>query len=447
MNSSILVGVGALLLGGVGGYMVGNSGPVESGAEVTARLASKTDRSGGTVAGGPRRASRSNFEDIMKEPGQTARLQSLMNYYAGLDPTKFAEEAGKLDDLPFSERLIASYLLFSRWAEVDPISAMAHADTMGRGGFMVRPTILQSWASTDPKGAARYFEDNPRDFAMMGGFGGRGGGGDSAAGQIAAEWAKQDPSAALEWAQGLEGRNASSALGSIFRQMAEDDPGKAAQMAAGLDDEQRAGAYRSIAREWGETDWAGAESWISGLPAEEQGAAMAQAIRGLAGDDPQFAAKQISKISDPEARDDAIRSVAENWAQEDPAAAAEWLVKQDSEELGRPMREVVSAWTNQDSAAALAFVTSQPEGDLRDSAVATYVFANREGEVSESLALAESIGDEESRSRAIAVTALRWMEDDKEAALQYIKATDSLGDKAKQRIWQRANGAGDRRGR
>jgi hypothetical protein len=235
-------------------------------------------------------------------------------------------------------------------------------------------------------------------------------------------------------------------VGSIFRQLASTDPAKAAELAAGLSDEQRAGAYRSIAREWGEKDWAGAEAWISSLPAAEQGAALAEAVRGLAGENPTLAAKQISKITDADARNEAIRSVAENWAQNDPAAAAAWLVGQDSEDLERSMREVVSSWTNKDAAAALDFVNAQPAGELRDTAVASYVYSNREGDVAQSLRLAESIGDEESRQRAVAVTAMRWMQDDKDAALAYIQQTDSLGDEAKERIIERAEGGGDDRG-
>jgi hypothetical protein len=426
--------------------MVGNSGTVDADAAKKARLASKSTRTAVSSGGGERRASKgANFEDIMREPGQTARLQSLMDYYADLDPTLFAEAAGKLDNLPFSERMLAGYLLFSRWAEVDPVAALAHADSMGRGGFMVRPAILQSWASSDPQGAARYYEENPRDFAMMGGFGGRGGG-TSAAGQIAAEWAKQDPQGALTWAQGLEGRDASSAVGSIFRQLASEDPARAAEMAAGLSEEERAGAYRSIAREWGEKDWSSAEAWVSSLPASEQAAAMAEAVRGLAGEDPKLAALQISKISDGDARDEAIRSVAENWSREDPAAAAEWMMAQDSDKLEGPMREVVSNWTNKDAAGALAFVNAQPEGELRDTAAATYVYSNRDGDIAQSLELAESIGDDESRSQVITMTTMRWMREDKDAAMAYIEATESLGEDTKERIIQRAEGGGDDRG-
>ena len=41
---------------------------------------------------------------------------------------------------------------------------------------------------------------------------------------------------------------------------------------------------------------------------------------------------------------------------------------------------------------------------------------------------------------------MRWMQDDKDAAVQYLEGTESLGDDMKERILQRANGDGDRRG-
>ena len=75
MNSRALVGIGALLLGGVGGYMGGNSESVDADAAEEARVASKSSRTAVTSGGGEGRASKgANFEDIMREPGQTARL-------------------------------------------------------------------------------------------------------------------------------------------------------------------------------------------------------------------------------------------------------------------------------------------------------------------------------------------------------------------------------------
>lgn len=444
MNNSILVGVAALLIGGAGGFLAGSSGGGASvDPEPEARHSSKGDRSksrGGGLA--VVRESRStSLEQIRSQPGQTARTQNLLDFYSNLDPSRFSDEAEKLEDLPFGERMMAGYLLFSRWAEVDPQEAVAFADSMGRMGGMVMGTILKSWASSDPQAAARYFEENPGEFRMMGGFGGRGGG-SGAASQIASEWARQDPDGALSWAQGLEGRDASSAIGSIFRQVAAEDPAQAAEMALGLEDEARAGAYRSIAREWGQQDWAAAESWVAGLPADERDAAMAQALRGLAGEDPARAAQEVASLPEGEDRSSAVRTIAEQWSEENPAAAAEWLVQQDGDEVSRSMRDVMSNWVGEDRVAALQFVNAQPEGEMRDSAAATYVYSNRDGDVQQTLELAETISDESSRSRAVGITAIRWAQDDKEAAVEYVQNSASLSEEAKTRIIQRASGEG-----
>ncbi len=61
--------------------------------------------------------------------GQNSRLEALMDYYAGLDPAQFEEEAGKLDDLPWSERIMVGYLLFARWGEEDPEAAKSYLET------------------------------------------------------------------------------------------------------------------------------------------------------------------------------------------------------------------------------------------------------------------------------------------------------------------------------
>ena len=42
-----------------------------------------------------------------------------------------------------SDRILASYLLYSAWAEVDPTGALEHANGLGWAGAFVKPTILQ----------------------------------------------------------------------------------------------------------------------------------------------------------------------------------------------------------------------------------------------------------------------------------------------------------------
>ena len=173
--------------------MIGNSGSDEEetaaadASQQTVRVRRQSDR-GEFDEGRSRRSRPDSTVEAMREPGQLARMQGLIDLYAGMGPEELAEEVDKLDALPFGDRILASVLLFSRGAEVDPLGALEQTDKMGMGGMFAKPTVLRSWASMDPVNAAKYFEDNPSEFARMGR--GRGPGGDSGSSVIAREWAK-----------------------------------------------------------------------------------------------------------------------------------------------------------------------------------------------------------------------------------------------------------------
>ena len=448
MKNTATIGIAAMLVGAAGGFLAGKSGGSDDNAKATAdaALETKTRVRPGAAAGGASAKQRSrSMDEILREPGQLARMQSLMDLYAGMDAAQLEAEAAKLDSLPMAQRIMASFLLFGRWAEVDPQGALAHSNSMGMGGMFVRPTILQSWASVDPANAAKYFSENPREFAMMGGFGGgRGPGGESGASVIAAEWAKLDPEAALDWANGLEGRDKSSALNSVISEMATKDPSKAAQVAATLSGDDQARAYGEIASKWASSDFAAAESWIQSLPADSRDRAMSEALQSLALTDPQSAAVKLAGIPAGNDHDRAMADIAGAWARTDAASAAAWIAQQDPEDPDDAVRSVIPTWANQDSAAALSWIGNLPQGELRDEATQTFVWSNRSADPQQSIQLAESISDDRSRERSIGIAAMRWMREDREAATSYIQESTSLSDEAKQRLIE---GRGDRGGR
>ena len=446
MNISLAaVGVGGLLLGGVGGFMMGGKGGVapgsdgDSSATKTNRaqvVAVETSRSTGVIR---------DLSEVYSEPGQTARVQKLLDYYSNMDPGMFESEAAKLDELPFSERILASYLLFSQWAEVDPLAALAHTDTMGRGGFFVKPTVLQSWASTDPEAAAQFLEDNPRDFAMMQ-MGGRGQG---AAGTIATEWARQDPEAALAWAKSLDGQESTGAIANVIKEVASKDPAAALAMAQGLDEDAKLAAYRSIAPEWAKEDWDAMESWARGLPADQRNAALAEGARGLAQRDPIAAAAKLLTLQDGNARNRAFDDVIESYAQLDPQGAMDFLLANGSEEIQEDaMREAMGPLARTNSAAALAVINSLDDNSVRDRAVSTYVYSARDGNRQETVTLAATIGDDRRREEMVGLAAGQWYREDAGAAEAFFSSSDLISAEALTEIKNRAqNGGGRDRGR
>lgn len=440
MKTNILIPGVALAIGLGVGFGIGKGGDgvaseiSDSGSEVKTRAG---DRGMDRSSGGGRKSKARSLEEIYRQPGQSSRVQALLDFYSNLGPGEFQSEAEKLEALPFNERILASVLLFGKWAEVDPTAAMAFTDTMGMTGGFVRPTVLQGWASTDPVNAAKYYTENPAQFAMMnmmGGRGGRGMGMQGPGGIIAGEWAKQDPTGAMEWAKGLKS-NSSQAMTSVVSEVAKTDPKKAAEMAASMDEDSRGSAYETIAKQWGASNFSEAQAWANGLPEDQRGAAMASAIAGLAQTSPELAATEIGKMTDADARREAIPTVAKNYAREDVRGSMDWLNSLDDDGAKKDsMREVMPIWAASDSSAALEFVKSQTSPEVKDSAAQSYVWSNRSSSPAELVEVAGLITDERGRSRTTGVVAARWMQEDKEAATEFINGSNAIDDGMKERL-------------
>ena len=457
MKNSWILPVATLAVGAAGGYISGKSSAPENATpalEESAQRSRTSSRTDAAAASSSRKARGANTQEISRMPGNSTRIQALMDFYAGLSADQLAEEATKLDALPMNERIMASFLLFGRWAEVDPTAAMTFSSTMGFAGNFVRPTILQSWASTDPANAAKYYEENPREFMMMG-MGGRGRGpmgGQGGASIIASEWARQDPEGAMAWAATL-GAEQGAAMNSIIGEIAKTDPAKAIGMLSQLDEGDRSDAYSSIATQYGATDFASAQTWIRSLPADEQAGALASAIEGLSNIDPRKAADELVKMADGDAKNRLVPDVIGDLAREDVQAAADLLKKQADEETQREgMRELMPAWTASNPSAALDYAYSFSPGRVQDRALESWLFSNSQGDPAEKIKVAESISDEGDMRRAVGMTAMGWMREDETAAKAYIQSSTVLSDEAKQRLSEGRNfwdggGRGNRGGR
>lgn len=443
MKTLWIAPLAALVIGAAGGYISGKNSATPPNATTLGdsgqrtRSATRAAGSSSSSAGeSARKASRlGSTGEASRLPGNSTRVQALMDFYAGLTPEQLADEAAKLEALPMGERLMASFLLFGRWAEVDPTAAMAFSNTMGMAGGFVRPTILQSWASVDPANAAKYYMENPREFAMMDMMGGGRGpmGGQGASSIIATEWARQDPAAAMQWASTLEsGKGA--AMNAVIGEVAKSDPRKAAEMIGSLDAADHANAYRTVAAQYGALDFSEAQSWIRTLPTDQQAAALASAIGGLSNADPNAAAVQVKLLPAGEAKDRLVGDIAGQLARKSPQQAADFIKGESDDAQRNAMRGLMPQWTSQNPAAALAFVNSYEPGRVRDSAAQSYVWGNNTSPPKELVRVAESITDEGDRSRAVGVAAMRWMREDADGAKAYVASSASLSDDAKERI-------------
>jgi hypothetical protein len=438
MKNPWIIPTATLCVGILGGYFSGktdNPSSLPANVEEAATRTRSMSRSETSLEESTRRSKVPPLVKIGQAKGNSAQVQAMLEFYQSLSASQLAEEAAKLDSLPMSERLVASVLLFGRWAEVDPQAAMAFSNTMGMAGGFVRPTVLKSWASVDPASAAKYYTENPRQFAMMA-MGGRGGpmGNESGAAIIASQWAQKDPAAAMAWAASLTA-DKGQAMNAVITEMAKTDPQKAAAMIKQMDAADQAAAYTSVADKFGSLDFAGAQSWIRTLPADQQAAAMASAIGGLAKTDPERAAREISAMAAGDDKNRMMSQVVRELARKDPAAAGALLRGQADEGVQRDgMRELLPSWVGKNPAEALAFVNSCPAGRVYDSAVQAYVWSNTSSPPRDLIQIAETVGDEGDRNRMISVAGVRWIKEDPVAARAYISASTYLPDDAKERV-------------
>jgi len=147
---------------------------------------------------------------------------------------------------------------------------------------------------------------------------------------LVAGWAESDPSAALLWTEkSLEGEARARALYEIACNILLRDPQKAASLAESLpESEERAELLYKIARNSAETDPRRGPDWLKTLPS---GPSRNKAFSGFASglirySDAKTAIQWANTaIEDPIVRNEAIKSLAEEWLSIDGEAAMQWI--------------------------------------------------------------------------------------------------------------------------
>ena len=464
-NASLITTIIALLVGVAGGYLLGNKGTSKEGATndnktvkvVTGAGPGSSNRSGNsstnasddgssTVASVDANLSAEAMrlfdsgdvagalKTILNAPGQLGRMEALLGFVKNLD-AEGVEAA-----LPFirgmgrgGDQFMSMGLMMGRYAEIDPERALAY---VGKQGGMERgfgtSSILRSWAATDPRAAADYLTNNVV-----------GSGGDDwmlrrTAGSLASEWAKQDPQAALVWANTLSDELKGDAMNNIVEQLTSQDPLEAAKVAMGFDGEQRERSLRTIADQWSRNEPEEAVKWAEALTVEGKTQALEEAVESWVGKDTDAAVAYMAKMDQGE-RDQIMKEVVEQWGRkgaEAQPAAAEWVASQpDGKGKVDATGEIVGQWMRTDAESASGWLNEQPEGDAKDRGIAALLRDRSVREDPEAaVAWADSITDSEMRSEQVESSARNWLSKDRASALEYLESTNSLSAEQKTKL-------------
>ena len=453
------------MVGVAGGYLLGNKGTSKEGAtndNNTVKVISGTgpgssNRSGSssTNASGDGSSSKASVDEnlsaeamrlfdsgdvagalktILNAPGQLGRMEALLGFVKNLD-AEGVEAA-----LPFirgmgrgGDQFMSMGLMMGRYAEIDPERALAY---VGKQGGMERgfgtSSILRSWAATDPRAAADYLTNNVI-----------GSGGDDwmlrrTAGSLASEWAKQDPQAALVWADTLSNELKGDAMNNIVEQLTSQDPLEAAKVAMGFDGEQRERSLRTIADQWSRNEPEEAVKWAEALTVEGKTQALEEAVESWVEKDTDAAVAYMEKMDQGE-RDQIMKEVVEKWGRKGAEAqpdAAEWVASQpDGKGKVDATGEIVGQWMRTDAESASGWLNEQPEGDAKDRGIAALLRDRSVREDPEAaVAWADSITDSEMRSEQVESSARNWLSKDRASALEYLESTNSLSAEQKTKL-------------
>ncbi len=160
---------------------------------------------------------------------------------------------------------------------------------------------------------------------------------------LASRWGRQDPEAALAWAEALEGLEARHATERILDQWAETDPASAADYVAQLHPtEQTLDWVHHVSRRWAEQDQSASVAWAT---ARKHPAIRARALRGAVEawvrNDPEAAGAFASTLELPHQRRAVIEEIGHRWAEQNYFDALSWARNLTGEDRSNATRAIL----------------------------------------------------------------------------------------------------------
>ena len=248
------------------------------------------------------------------------------------------------------------------------------------------PSALMNWAYIDAPSAAKFIAGRPHnrdeqteDFTVR---------------LACAEWGRNDPQAALDWAASLpaDAPHKNQALSGAVAGMVKGDPRRAAAFVQQhLGDEQEGGLILAVAltSSWAETDPQAAVGWIN------------------------------SAVTDKFMRTNVLSSLMREWIAVDTQAAADWAAAMPADEArGEAWRQMMIAWSTSDPRSAARWISRVSASADRDDAITEFITMTNGAVPMENLALVQTISEPKLRASQLRDVLSHWFRTDQTAAAQ-----------------------------
>ena len=312
--------------------------------------------------------------------------------------------------------------IFHRWAEVEPLAALAQAQALDPSGSeMAVFEAMHGFVEGEPVQAAAYFAAPP----SAGDQGGMRSLGDRRLmlNLALAGWAEQDGQAAVAFLDTLPtGTLCPGPAYSLAAEWARQAPAAALNWATQLPPgEPRANAMDGVIATWTETNPQAAANYVLGASADpNQGALVGAFATQWAARDLPAAARWVAGQSDA-VQANAAAAIASPWAANDPASAALWANQLSGDARSAAYAAVATTWYDEDPTAAQAWLNGLPADGARDAAIGSYLddYRNNAPPV-EKIAWASQISDEQKRDEITVKILNAWLSNSSQAARQWI---------------------------
>lgn len=356
-------------------------------AELAANYSEHT-RAEAMLARVSRQSNEAAFEQLISMPRNSEARRSglfrLIRRWATEDPQGALARLKSLGQSADRHNLIANVI--GIWAQTDPEQALLAALNIADGNnyaysalsvlakndgvraleltkqyqdrleHSVMSQVMQTWASSDPQGAAAYIEQLGGNQVVKN------------ARQIAWHYALQYPEEAYRWAERvglLEDSNLASNMGNALVQ---NDLNKAQEIYALLPPSaSRDGLFANIVRQRSKIDIAQTYKWLSDYT-----------------DEPKYS----------EVRNNLLYE----WSRRDPQASAEVIMSiEDNPNRSAHLSSVANNWYDRAPEQALRWLYGLPTGVTRDRTIASLAHKIGRSDVDEALRIAAEISDEQFR--------------------------------------------------
>jgi len=249
------------------------------------------------------------------------------------------------------------------------------------------------------------------------------------------------PEAAAEWARTLPMNGRGQALHGILAGWADSDPVAAIQWAKNLD-EQEKWVVNNVIAVWGRKDPMAASKWVMEIPeGQDKNQSLESLGQAWGAKDRDKAMKWADGLKNLQEKRSFVGGVAFSYAMSEPEAGIRW-----AEALTEPkikeasLVQAVRAWSYQDRPAVEKWLAGLPEGDLKKAAeegLQNRIIRRRMSpspkatvkkiilnfETPEDLKRLMEASVNQARDDAITQYVLKWFEQDKEKATQWVSAT------------------------